>query len=295
MSKLSQKYSDLKQKIGGNREITHYEETFGMPREEYMHITPPNKYIRRILGELDFAIRLSDSSGAAFEKEIESALDLLLEKVRDQGVITKADCKNAEKLMLPLKETAKQYKLILAGHAHIDMNWMWSWHETVAATLATFRTMLDIMNEVIFNELKVRGFSVDVGVVERRVRTDGRTTADKLEVDFSPDTFGHSAHIPEIDMFSGVKYYYHCRALDGDQALYRWKSPSGKELLCYREQYWYNSGITPKIGAGIIDISRRCSGFKTGLIVYGVGDHGGGDGIGGTLWGGVYALLFGAG
>jgi len=27
------------------------------------------------------------------------------------------------------------------------MNWMWSWHETVAATLATFRTMLNIMDE----------------------------------------------------------------------------------------------------------------------------------------------------
>ena len=47
-------------------------------------------------------------------------------------------------------------------------------------------------------------------------------------------------------------------------------------MLVYREQYWYNSGITPKIGAGIIDISKRCAGFKTGLIVYGVGDHGGG-------------------
>lgn len=322
MSKLSQKYSDLKQKIGGNREITHYEETFGMPREEYMHITPPNKYIRRILGELDFAIRLSDSSGAAFEKEIESALDLLLEKVRDQGVITKADCKNAEKLMLPLKETAKQYKLILAGHAHIDMNWMWSWHETVAATLATFRTMLDIMNEYpdfcfsqsqaavykiaeefdpeLAEEIKKRihegrwevtasawvetdknmpnteSLLRHIKYTKRYMKEHWGVDADKLEVDFSPDTFGHSAHIPEIDMFSGVKYYYHCRALDGDQALYRWKSPSGKELLCYREQYWYNSGITPKIGAGIIDISRRCSGFKTGLIVYGVGDHGGG-------------------
>ena len=41
-----------------------------------------------------------------------------------------------------------------------------------------------ILENIIYNELVVRGFNVDVGVVERRVRTDGRTTADKLEVDF---------------------------------------------------------------------------------------------------------------
>lgn len=41
-----------------------------------------------------------------------------------------------------------------------------------------------ILENIIYNELVVRGFNVDVGVVERRVRTDSRTTADKLEVDF---------------------------------------------------------------------------------------------------------------
>jgi alpha-mannosidase len=99
---------------------------------------------------------------------------------------------------------------------------------------------------------------------------------DSLDIDFSPDTFGHSAHLPELDSLGGVKYYYHCRGLDGDNALYRWKSPSGKELLVYREQYWYNSGITPLAGIGIIDVARRSGGLKTGLVVYGVGNHGGG-------------------
>lgn len=50
-------------------------------------------------------------------------------------------------MLMPLASDAKEYKLILAGHAHIDMNWMWSWHETVAATIATFTTMLNIMDE----------------------------------------------------------------------------------------------------------------------------------------------------
>ena len=56
-------------------------------------------------------------------------------------------CEEAEKLLLPLADAAKDYKLILTGHAHIDMNWMWSWQETVAVALATFTTMCDIMDE----------------------------------------------------------------------------------------------------------------------------------------------------
>jgi alpha-mannosidase len=33
------------------------------------------------------------------------------------------------------------------SHAHIDMNWMWSWPETVAVTNNTFQTMLALMQE----------------------------------------------------------------------------------------------------------------------------------------------------
>ncbi|MBO5220507.1 MAG: alpha-mannosidase, partial [Clostridia bacterium] len=97
-----------------------------------------------------------------------------------------------------------------------------------------------------------------------------------LTIDFSPDTFGHSRHIPEIDTYAGVKYYYHCRGLASENILYRFKAPSGAEVLMYREPYWYNSAITPHIGVGMPDLARRLGGLKTGMIVYGVGDHGGG-------------------
>ena len=51
MSDLFRKYADLKKKVGGNRELMGYEETFGMPREEQQHITPPARYLVRILAE----------------------------------------------------------------------------------------------------------------------------------------------------------------------------------------------------------------------------------------------------
>lgn len=41
-----------------------------------------------------------------------------------------------------------------------------------------------IMENVVYNELRVRGYSVDVGVVEKRVREEGRDVRRQLEVDF---------------------------------------------------------------------------------------------------------------
>ncbi len=322
MKQLATKYTKLKRLIGGNREKMGYEETFGIPQEELYYITMPNRWIRRILGEIEFAIRLSSACENKYDDLLNTTLDLLINEVTAEGVLTKTLCFKAEDMLTPIKEDAKSYRLILASHAHIDMNWMWSFNETVAITLSTFRTILNIMDEYphyCFSQSQASVYKIvqdyDPELMERikaRIK-EGRwevsatawVETDKnmpntesllrhikytrdylrdnwdidpntLELDFSPDTFGHNGNVPEINSYGNVKYYYHCRALDGKQALYRYKSPSGKEVLVYREQYWYNSGITPHIGAGLIDISKRCAGFKTGLIVYGVGNHGGG-------------------
>ncbi|NLZ36762.1 MAG: alpha-mannosidase [Clostridiales bacterium] len=322
MSNLAAKFTALKTAVGGNREKTGFEFTFGMPREAQMHITPPNKTITRILAQLEFALKLNDEKKNAYHDIINSALDFLTAEIKENGVITYKAAEAAEQLLMPMAEEAKSYKLILCGHAHIDMNWMWSWQETVAATLATFRTVLNLMDEYPefhFSQSQASVYKIVedfdpemMREIKKRIK-EGRwevtaaawVETDKnmpsttslldhikytrdyleknwdidpksLEVDFSPDTFGHSAQIPEIDTFGSVKYYYHCRACDQPYALYRMRSPSGEELLMYREQYWYNSAITPAIAAGLIDISRKCAGFKTGIIVYGVGNHGGG-------------------
>ncbi|MCL2059255.1 MAG: hypothetical protein FWH01_09415 [Oscillospiraceae bacterium] len=322
MQTLAQRFYDIKTKIGGNREKTSWEYTFGAPREALHRITMPNKDIRRIVGQLDFAIRLSASAGSGFDDQINGALDILAKSIDDEGVLTRTACMEAEKAILPMQSAAKAYDIILASHAHIDMNWMWGLQETVAATLSTFRTMLQLMREYpefTFSQSQASVYKIvedyDPGMMDEIkmrigegrwectatawVETDKnmpntesllrhiRYTRDymkdvwgvdpkALEVDFSPDTFGHAANIPEIDSYGNVKYYYHCRGLDERHVLYNWKAPSGKTLLMYCEPYWYNSAIVPDIGAGLIDLSERCAGLKTGLIVYGVGDHGGG-------------------
>lgn len=321
MSRVAQKFTRLKTSIGGNREKTGYEDTFGMPREEQAGITRPNRANTRIIGELEFALHMSEEADHVHDAVLEQALDFLLECIDRQGALTNADCERAEEIMQPLEEEARSYQLILAAHAHIDMNWMWSFNETVAIVLATFRSILNVMDqypEFCFSQSQGAVYRIveeyDPELMEEireRIRqgrwevtaaawveTDKNMPSGEsllrhiqytkeymervwgvkeLEVDFSPDTFGHSAFVPEIDRFGGVKYYYHCRGNGRkDVLLYRYKAPSGKEVLAYREPNWYNGAITPHMGAGLPQICARCGGLRTGLVVYGVGDHGGG-------------------
>ncbi|MCL2701800.1 MAG: glycosyl hydrolase-related protein [Phycisphaerae bacterium] len=53
----------------------------------------------------------------------------------------------AETLLEPIARLAKTFTVHCVGHAHIDMNWMWSWPETVNTTNDTFLTMLKLMDE----------------------------------------------------------------------------------------------------------------------------------------------------
>lgn len=55
--------------------------------------------------------------------------------------------RDAENIMSPIAKFAKTFTIHCVGHAHIDMNWMWSWPETVAATNDTFSTVLKLMEE----------------------------------------------------------------------------------------------------------------------------------------------------
>ncbi|HEY3396295.1 MAG TPA: glycoside hydrolase family 38 C-terminal domain-containing protein [Armatimonadota bacterium] len=63
------------------------------------------------------------------------------------GTAPAAVVEEAERRLAPLGPLAKAYVLFCAGHAHIDMNWMWTWPETVSVTYDTFQTMDRLMDE----------------------------------------------------------------------------------------------------------------------------------------------------
>ncbi len=320
MGKLAEQYTRLRTRVGGSREKSGFEYTFGMPEEEVNRIAPPSRMNRRVLAELEYALHLSEANENAFEKELGEALDFLQDAMDRDGVLTDAACARAEDILSPMGPLAKSYKLYLTGHAHIDMNWMWSYQETVAATLATFRTMCNIMDEYPdFTYTQSQGSvyriveQYEPELMERmkkriaegrwEVAATGWVESDKnmpsgesllrhieytrhylrevwgvkdFDLDFVPDTFGHAATIPEIDAFGGVKYMYHCRGNARPELLYRFRAASGRELMVLRESNWYNAAITPQIAAGLMEVVKRSSGLKVGMVLYGVGDHGGG-------------------
>ena len=55
--------------------------------------------------------------------------------------------REAERVLAPIGKVAKSYTVHCVGHAHIDMNWMWSWPETVSVTVDTVLTVLRLMEE----------------------------------------------------------------------------------------------------------------------------------------------------
>lgn len=68
-------------------------------------------------------------------------------KISSEGAITKNIGMEAENMLKDAFKVCKEYRILCVAHAHIDMNWMWGFGETVAITLETFRTMLNLMEE----------------------------------------------------------------------------------------------------------------------------------------------------
>lgn len=275
----------------------------------------------RIAAELSYADKLSFTQDGRYQREIENVLDVLLASLSTDGIITDAAAQFAETLLSPLSEAAKQLTMLCIGHAHIDMNWQWGFHETASLTVDTFRTMLDLMEEYpdfTFAQSQASVYRIIeeyapwmLDDIRRRV-AEGRwevtasswvepdknmpsgeslarhilttkrylsdlipaISPESLTIDFVPDTFGHSANIPEICAAGGVKYYYHCRG-NGDHCIYRWRSASGAELLVFRDPTWYNGEICPRMADNLPEF---CKLYHTDcyLNVFGVGDHGGG-------------------
>ncbi len=270
----------------------------------------------RIFTEIDYALQLNKFSGGIFSDIIDNVVNFL----GGLDGITQSDILHCEELMKEIGAEAKKQKCICVAHAHMDVNWLWGYDETVAITLSTLETMLMLLEKYenftysqstafVFRVLeKYRPDlleSVRKYIREGRFEVSGSTfvEADKnladansmlrhfshsreylsklltlppsyFDMDFEPDTFGHTLYEPEILAESGVKYLYHCRGNDMPP-IYRWFAPSGKSVLVYREPFWYNAEIGYGDFEFIPDFCARY-GLKKTLKVYGVGDHGGG-------------------
>jgi alpha-mannosidase len=233
---------------------------------------------------------------------------------------------HVEASLAPLSVAAKVRKLYLVGHAHIDMNWMWSWPETVAVTLDTFRTMLDLLEE--FPEFHFSQSQASVyAIVEtyapellpriERYIQEGRwevtashwVETDKnivsgealcrhvlytraamarlfglkpeaVAIDWSPDTFGHAATVPTYLQQGEIRYLYMHRPGVVQQPVpeaFWWEGPDGSRVLVRNDQKrGYNGTLHPDAVLEVLTAMQQSVGLDFAMLVYGVGDHGGG-------------------
>jgi len=102
---------------------------------------------KRIIAELDYAREFSVSNGGKYDSLITKTVKKLLEDTKEAGIISKEAGLRCEESLRPMAADAKSLTVHAVGHAHIDMNWMWRYDETVNITLETFRTVIKLMNE----------------------------------------------------------------------------------------------------------------------------------------------------
>jgi alpha-mannosidase len=104
----------------------------------------------RLDAEIEFAESLCKfypAQAEQWQKLIEQAKKIVADSNQaDKNYYTNV-VQGAERILAPVGVAAKTYTIHCIGHAHIDMNWMWSWPETVAIVNDTFTTVLKLMDE----------------------------------------------------------------------------------------------------------------------------------------------------
>lgn len=106
--------------------------------------------LERLSAQLRFAHQLCGAhpdQAEEWQKRIVEAGRLARQGLEARAVDLEELTARGEAILAPIGQVAKTYTLLCVSHAHIDMNWMWSWPETVAVTHDTFQTMLALMDE----------------------------------------------------------------------------------------------------------------------------------------------------
>jgi len=105
----------------------------------------------RIRWEINFARMLAENmpgETGKWQPLVERAAKLVRDRLSKGGAVDlRAVAEDAEKILAPIGRAAKEFTIHCCGHAHIDMNWLWPWQETVSVTQDTFATVDKLMEE----------------------------------------------------------------------------------------------------------------------------------------------------
>lgn len=112
-----------------------------------------SRWLRRADLQIAFARAFTEllperADAESWNDAIAAAVDRLENLEPNSGLFgLSAAVQEAEADMAAIGKAAKEYTIHCVGHGHIDMNWMWSWPETVSATHDTFASVLSLMEQ----------------------------------------------------------------------------------------------------------------------------------------------------
>jgi alpha-mannosidase len=109
--------------------------------------------VRWFVQDYDYSNFLLNSShgtpGSAYAEAItkaSSSVDVAAAQAGDTEALL-ASIKQGSARLEPFSQFASQYTCHLIGHAHIDMNWLWLWPETVDVCKNTFGSVINLMSD----------------------------------------------------------------------------------------------------------------------------------------------------
>ena len=271
------------------------------------------EFCRRLLDAKRIAARRAEYAKAL--DAAAAAIDFGAVEKRDKPAF-EASLKASVEALKPFSDLAKQFSLYLVGHAHIDMNWLWLWPETKEVCRATWTQALKFMEEFpefrfsqsqpgaylaieqeypeLFKQIQAavkagKWEPTGAGWVENDMNMpSGEALArhclltnayytEKFgrgsDTAWAPDTFGHAWTVPSILSDAGYKHYYFCRCGKG-YPLFWWEGPDGSRLLADNLGS-YGEQVRPDRAGWALDTDNLL-GVPQAMVIYGVGDHGGG-------------------
>ncbi len=222
----------------------------------------------------------------------------------------------ARAALLPVADITHKYDVYYIGHSHIDMNWLWTWPETIDTCRRTWNSAMNLMDEfpdfyyvqsqpapyvqieskypdefARMQKMSAEGQWNIVGGMWNESDTDipsgeGLARSFLLGQEYFkskfgkyavtgwlPDSFGHSWQLPQIMQLSGEKYFYHMRCGNGMELTW-WESPDGSRVL---KANTHPYDAKPSVDQLVMPLENQSRfNMPQSVVVFGVGDHGGG-------------------
>ena len=218
--------------------------------------------------------------------------------------------------LAPVAAYTRKYDVYYVGHAHIDMNWLWPWTETIDVCHRTWNSAMNLMEEfpqfrfmqsqpgayvpieaqfpdefARMQSMVARGQWQPAGGLWNESDTDipgGEGLAESIMLGqryfkakfgryavtgWLPDSFGHTWQLPQIMRQAGIRYFYHTRC-GNVQGITLWEAPDGSRVLKVNTDNYDEDVQLEQLAVPAVNEKRL--NLPQSLVVFGVGDHGGG-------------------